>query len=157
MKNRVVGLSLLAAVIPVTVAVAPPLILSTGSVLTSPAHAATPLAASLQGKPVLVEIYASWCGACQTIKPVMHTLRQQEGDSVHWIRFDVSNAASTKQASARAESLGLGPFFKNHRSQTSLVSIINPETGTSIETLRAQPNLSSYRQAIETTRSMIRN
>ena len=87
----------------------------------------------------------------------MQTLRKQEGDSVHWVRFDVSNAASTKQSSARAEKVGLGLFFKKHRSQTSLVSIINPETGTSIRTFRAQPNLNSYRQAIETTRSMIRN
>ena len=43
----------------------------------------------------------------------MQTLRKQEGDSVHWVRFDVSNAASTKQSSARAEKLGLGLFFKN--------------------------------------------
>ncbi|AII49738.1 hypothetical protein KR52_11390 [Synechococcus sp. KORDI-52] len=156
MKKHVVGLGLLiGAVIPVAAPFAPPLIMSTGALHTSPAHAATPLPAPLQGKPVVVEIVASWCSACQTIKPVMQTLRQQEGDAVHWVRFDVTNPASTQQAADRAEHLGLGPLFKRHRSQTSQVSVINPETGQAVKTFRAQPNLDSYLKAIATTRSMI--
>jgi thiol-disulfide isomerase/thioredoxin len=29
------------------------------------------LAPSLQGKPVVVDIYASWCPACRTIEPTL--------------------------------------------------------------------------------------
>lgn len=126
------------------------------SIVVKPALAATPLAPSLQGKPVFVEIYASWCPACQTIKPAVQTLRKQEGNNVHWVRFDVSNSASTKRSAARAQELGLADFFNKHRSQTSLVSIFNPETGVSVSTFRAQPELDPYLRAINTTRSMIR-
>ena len=92
----------------------------------APANAASPLAPSLQGKPVVVEIYASWCSACQSIKPVLETLRKKEGTAMHWIRFDVSNTASAKSSAAQAKKLGLAEFFKRNRGQTSLVSIINP-------------------------------
>ena len=126
------------------------------SIVVKPALAATPLAPSLQGKPVFVEIYASWCPACQTIKPAVQTLRKQEGNNVHWVRFDVSNSASTKRSAARAQELGLADFFNKHRSQTSLVSIFNPETGVSVSTFRAQPELDPYLRAINTTRSTIR-
>ena len=140
---------------PLATAVAPLSNMPAGAMLSTPAHAASPLAASLQGKPVVVEIYASWCSACQAIKPVMKTLRQKEGDSVHWVRFDVTNAAAAQQSAVRANSLGLGPFFNTNRSQTSLVSIINPQMGEAIKTFRAQPDLDAYLQAIDTTRSMI--
>ena len=141
--------------VPVAAALAPlpetPLAFS----LTKPAIAASPLSKSLQGKPVLVEIYASWCSACQNIKPVMNSLRQKEGNSVHWVRFDVSNSTAAKRSAARAEELGLGQFFKSNRSQTSLVSIFNPETGSAVSTFRAQTEIDPYLQAIKTTRTML--
>ena len=86
----------------------------------------------------------------------MQTLRKQEGNNVHWVRLDVSNTASAKRSAARAQELGLADFFNKHRSQTSLVSILNPETGVSVSTFRAQPELDPYLRAINTTRSMIR-
>lgn len=144
-----------AALVPIAAALAPlpetPLAFS----LTKPAIAASPLSKSLQGKPVLVEVYATWCSACQNIKPVMNSLRQKEGNSVHWVRFDVSNPTAAKQSATRAEKLGLSQFFKSNRSQTSLVSIFNPETGAAVNTFRAQTKIDPYLKAIKTTRAML--
>uniref|UniRef100_UPI0035932352 TlpA family protein disulfide reductase n=1 Tax=Chamaesiphon sp. TaxID=2814140 RepID=UPI0035932352 len=36
-----------------------------------------PLAQQLQGKPVVVDIYASWCPACKNIAPTVSQLKQQ--------------------------------------------------------------------------------
>lgn len=157
MRQRVLAISLLVGgFVPLFAALAPQSVVPLASIVVNPAHAASPLAPSLQGKPVFVEIYASWCPACQTIKPAVQTLRKQEGNNVHWVRFDVSNTASAKKSAARAQELGLADFFNKHRSQTSLVSIFNPETGVSVSTFRAQPELDPYLRAINTTRSMIR-
>lgn len=104
---------------------------------------------------MLVEVYATWCSACQNIKPVMNSLRQKEGNSVHWVRFDVSNPTAAKQSATRAEKLGLSQFFKSNRSQTSLVSIFNPETGAAVNTFRAQTKIDPYLKAIKTTRAML--
>jgi len=121
----------------------------------APAHAATPLAPSLQGKPVLVEIYASWCPACQQVQPVLESVRDREGDAIHLVQFDVSTPASARRSAARADELGLGAFYRSHRSQTSLVGILDPGTGASVATFRAQTALSPYLTAIDKTRSLI--
>jgi thiol-disulfide isomerase/thioredoxin len=34
------------------------------------------LASELQGKPVVVDIYASWCAACKNIAPTLSQLKQ---------------------------------------------------------------------------------
>lgn len=140
---------------PLTASLAPASAPLMAPLAAAPANAASPLAPSLQGKPVVVEIYASWCSACQSIKPVLETLRKKEGSAIHWIQFDVSNTASAKSSAAQAKKLGLAEFFKRNRSQTSLVSIINPETGTVVNTFRAQPKLDPYLKAIQTTRSLL--
>ena len=141
--------------IPLAGSITPTTALSAGTIATEPVRANSPLAPSLQGQPVVVEIYASWCGACQTIKPVLESLRRKEGKRVHWVRFDVTNSTNSKLSAAQAKELGLQEFYQNNRSQTSLVSIINPETGTTVSTFRAQPKLDPYVKAIQTTRAML--
>lgn len=148
---------LLSTIAPITGALLPRMATPLVSMVLTPAHAASALAPSLQGKPVVVEIYASWCGSCQTIKPVLKRLRAREGNSIHWVHFDVSNSAAAQQSSTRAEALGLGEFFRKRRSQPSLVSVINPATGAAIQTFRAQTDLNSYLKAIQTTRAMATN
>jgi thiol-disulfide isomerase/thioredoxin len=74
----------------------------------------SPLAKKLQGKPVVVDIYASWCPGCKNIAPTLSQLRQQYG---------------TKASMKMAQELGLTSFFNANKSKTATVAIIDPATG----------------------------
>lgn len=114
------------------------------------------LAPSLQGKPVVVDIYASWCPACRTIEPTLRSLKKQKAGKVSFVTFDVSDADQLKKSRERAKSLGLGAFLEANRSQTSLVAVIDPATGTTVQTFRANTNESAYIAAIKKAQLMLK-
>ena len=62
-----------------------------------------PLAKQLQGKPVVVDIYASWCPACKNIAPTVSKIKQQYGDKITFVTLDVSDKASAAKAEAKAK------------------------------------------------------
>ncbi|WP_411871183.1 thioredoxin domain-containing protein [Vulcanococcus limneticus] len=125
---------------------------SPGWVAQKPAGA---LAPSLQGKPVVVDIYASWCSACRTIEPTLRSLRQAKAGKATFVTFDVSDAATLKAAQEKARALGLGPFFEANRSQTSLVAVLDPASGTPVQTFRASTDAGAYAAAISKVQAMI--
>ncbi|AFY82370.1 TlpA family protein disulfide reductase [Oscillatoria acuminata] len=108
-----------------------------------------PLAPRLQGKPVVVDIYASWCPACQNIAPTLEQLKTQYGDDIHFIVLDVSDRAKTSQSETLATELGLGDFFAANRSQTGMVAIIDPATGNILAQHRNNANLGDYTSVID--------
>ncbi|PZV01522.1 MAG: thiol-disulfide isomerase [Cyanobium sp.] len=114
------------------------------------------LAPSLQGKPVVVDIYASWCPACRTIEPTLRSLQQSKAGKATFVTFDVSDAATLKASRERARALGLGAFLEANRSQTSLVAVIDPATGTTAQTFRASTDASAYSKAISKVQSMLK-
>lgn len=103
-----------------------------------------PLAKQLQGKPVVVDIYASWCSACKNIAPTLSQLKQEYGGKVHFVVLDVSDRAKATQAANRARELGLGQFFAANKSQTGMVAIIDPATGNVLTQHRNNANKSAY-------------
>lgn len=103
-----------------------------------------PLAKQLQGKPVVVDIYASWCPACSNIAPTLSGLRQQYANRVHFVVLDVSDKAKVEASMATAQKLGLAEFFAANKTQTGMVAIIDPATGTILAQYRNNPTATAY-------------
>lgn len=103
-----------------------------------------PLAKQLQGKPVVVDIYASWCPACTNIAPTISQLKQQYAGKVNFVVLDVSTKASSAKAEAQAKKLGLGKFFAANKTLTGSLTIIDPATGNILTQQRNNSDKTAY-------------
>jgi thiol-disulfide isomerase/thioredoxin len=113
------------------------------------------LAKALQGKPVLVDIYATWCGGCQLIKPTLTTLEKQYSGKVNFVVFDVTDKKTTEVSLAKAQKLGLSDFFVENKSKTSTVAIMNPATGETLKLYQANPTLNDYKAVLDSAIAQI--
>jgi thiol-disulfide isomerase/thioredoxin len=109
----------------------------------------SPLAKKLHGKPVVIDIYASWCPACQNIAPTVSQLKQQYAGKVHFVVLDVSDRASTAKSEAIAKELGLSQFLANNKTQTGSLTIVNPSTGKILSQHRNNANKSAYTKVLD--------
>ncbi|MCT0252957.1 MULTISPECIES: thioredoxin domain-containing protein [unclassified Synechocystis] len=107
-----------------------------------------PLSPTLQGKPVVVDIYATWCPGCKTIAPTLSQLKKQYQGKVNFVVLDVSDKNTTKQAEAKAKELGLTNFFEMNKTQTATVAIIDPATGMVVQQFRKNANAGDYTKVI---------
>lgn len=83
-------------------------------------------------QPVLVDFFATWCGPCQTLSPILKQVKDELGDSVSVIKIDVDkNQAIAAQFQVRGVPTML--LFKNGKqvwrqsgvlSKNDLISII---------------------------------
>ncbi len=114
----------------------------------SAASVGGPLAKKLQGKPVVVDIYASWCPACKNIAPTLSQLKQQYAGKVHFVVLDVSDKASTAKSEAIARELGLSDFFAANKTQTGALTIVDPATGKILAQFRNNPDKAAYSKVL---------
>lgn len=113
------------------------------------ANVGGPLAKELQGKPVVVDIYATWCPACQKLAPMLSQLKKDYNGKAHFVILDVSDQAKVRQSEAKAKQLGLEKFFAANKSQTAMVAIVDPATGNILAQHRKNPSRSAYTSVLD--------
>ncbi|WP_421654421.1 TlpA family protein disulfide reductase [Leptothermofonsia sp. ETS-13] len=109
-----------------------------------------PLAQQLQGKPVVVNIFASWCPACKNIAPTLSQLEKDYAGKVHFVVLDVSDKATTAEAEAKVKELGLSQFLAANKAQTGSLTIIDSATGKILAQHRNNANLADYTTVLDT-------
>ena len=115
------------------------------------------LAQELQGKPVVVDIYADWCAGCKKIKPTLEALKKEYGSDATFVVFDVTDKAKIKESEAKAKELGLSDVFAKYKAKTATVAVMNPATGEVVELFQKNQNKADYVAALDTTNKQISN
>ncbi len=107
------------------------------------------LAQELQGNPVLVHVFATWCAGCKNIAPTLSQLKQEYSGKVNFVVLDVTDQGKLKETQAQAEKLGLGKFLEANKSQTSTVAIVDPATGKILTIFKNNPNKADYTKILD--------
>ncbi len=68
------------------------------------------------GRPAVVNIWASWCGPCRSEAPLLSQAFAEYGEDVHFVGVDVQDTQSGAQAFIAEFGLPFDHFFDQNRS-----------------------------------------
>jgi len=72
--------------------------------------------------PVLVDFWATWCGPCQMIAPVLDEIAKEQGDSVKIVKVDVGNN-SALASRFNIQNIPTLLFFKDGEIKDNIVGL----------------------------------
>ncbi len=116
---------------------------------TSSASVGGPLAQNLQGKPVVIDVYASWCSKCKNIAPTLSELKKEYDGKVEFVVLDVSDKSTSAAAEATAQELGLSKFLTENKTQTGSLTIVDPATGNILAQYRNNTDKMAYTKVLD--------
>jgi thiol-disulfide isomerase/thioredoxin len=108
-----------------------------------------PLAQELQGKPVVIDVFATWCPGCKNIEPTLSKLKKDYGDRANFVVLDVTDKKTMEAAKAKAEKLGLSKFLEANQSKTSTVAIVDPATGNVLAVFQNNAEAGDYTKVLD--------
>jgi thiol-disulfide isomerase/thioredoxin len=123
---------------------------ASGEMASAMSDKAGSLAKELQGKPVVVDIYASWCPACKNVAPTLAKLTSEYAGKATFVVLDVSDKTTTAQAEATAKKLGLEKFLADNKAATGTIAILDPATGKVLATHRNNTTAADYKTPLDT-------
>ncbi len=109
-----------------------------------------PLAKELQGKPAVVDVYATWCGGCKNIAPTLSQLQSQYKGKINFVVLDVTDKATLTETQTKAKKLGLTKFLDANKSKTSTVAIVDPATGNILALYQNNADKAAYANVLDT-------
>ena len=88
----------------------------------------TTLRAYAQGKPMLLEFWATWCPLCKELQPAMEAAKEEYGDRVSFVGVGVPQNQTPERQRAFIEREGLAGAFVFDRNQEALQAFRVPHT-----------------------------
>lgn len=98
-------------------------------------------------RPMLVEIFAEWCGTCAKLKPTFEKLEQEVGVEALIVILDVTDRPALEKSSKRADRLRIREFFDANRSMTGTVGVFDAQ-GRIVEVIRGEHDPARYIEAL---------
>lgn len=86
------------------------------------------LARYAEGKPMLLEFWATWCPLCKELEPAMEAAKEKYGDRVRFVGVGVPQNQTPERQRAYVEKAGLKGAFVFDRNQEALAAFQVPHT-----------------------------
>lgn len=102
-----------------------------------------------------VKMDADWCGKCKVMNPKMDSVMPEfMDDDILFVKFNMTDEFTTRQAGLLAERLNLASLFEEHKGSTGYMVLLNADTGEVLHTLQSDQSedelIGDIRSTLET-------